>query len=307
MDVSIIIPAYDRLWSLPKAIASCETNTLAIEVVVIDDGSKDGTFSWLQQQPGVIAIRQENQGKDWAVNAGFAIAKGKYVRFLDSDDWLLPNSTDLLFAKAEADTLDIVCAGYEIHGEDEQFLRKVEWTACDDFLAQQLGECDSSHYSAYLFRKGFIQNIPHRQEFGGVDDRQFVIEAAMKGPKTGYVNTPTLAHRMHKKERLQKISGLQKAAYHLAYYNIFDKALKILDERGELTQRRKNAVCNNLWHLAHWMADTDINDAYKVYLWIYTLNPDFKPDNNKSLAAMYNKLGFTFTERLLKLKRNIGI
>lgn len=307
MDVSIIIPAYNRLWSLPKAIDSCRQTALTIEIIVIDDGSTDGTWQWLLQQKDIVSLLQENQGKDWAVNAGFSIAKGKYIRFLDSDDWVLANSTDRLFAKAEAEQLDIVCAGYQIYNEEEQFISHVDWTVCDDFLSQQLGECDSSHYSAYLFRKNFIQSVPHRQEFGGVDDRQFVIEAALKSPKTGYIDSPALAHRMHKKERLQKISGLQKAAYHLAYYNIFDKALQVLAAKGELTQRRKKAVCNNLWHLAHWMADTDINNAHKVYQWVYALNPEFVPGNNQSLAALYKKLGFVITERLLKLKRNIGI
>ncbi|AMR31819.1 hypothetical protein A0256_10500 [Mucilaginibacter sp. PAMC 26640] len=307
MDVSIIIPAYNRLWSLPKAIESCRQTALAVEVIVIDDGSTDGTWEWLIKQPGIITIRQENQGKDWAVNAGFAMAKAKYVRFLDSDDWVLPFSTDHLFARAEAEQLDIVCAGYEVYNETEQFVKKVEWTICDDFLAQQLGECDSSHYSAYLFKKEFIKDIPHRQEFGGVDDRQFIIETAMKLPKTGYIELPALAHRMHNKARLQRIGGLQKAAYHLAYYNIFNKALSALEIRGELTQRRKNAVCNNLWHLAHWMADSDLQEAHSVYRWVYQLNPGFTPETNKGLAGMYKNLGFVTTERLLKLKRNIGI
>src|SRR5437764_527122 len=151
IDVSIIKPTYNRLWSLPKAVESCKEPLLNIEIIVIDDGSTDGTSAWLATQAGIIIIAQKNQGKDWAVNKGFAVAKGKYIRFLDSDDWLLPGSTGELFACAEKNHLDITCAGYQLF-EDEQLVKEIKWTVCDDFLAQQLGECDSSHYSAYLFR-----------------------------------------------------------------------------------------------------------------------------------------------------------
>ncbi|MES2377404.1 MAG: glycosyltransferase family 2 protein [Bacteroidota bacterium] len=304
MDISIIIPTYNRLWSLPKAVNSCYDPAVNIEVIIIDDGSTDDTWQWLNQQDNVIAIKQENMGKGWAVNKGFNIATGKYIRFLDSDDWILPGSSAKLFHEAEKTGADVICAGYETYDENEKLIKETPWTVCDDFLAQQLGECDSSHYSAYLFKKGFINNIPHRQEFGGLDDRQFIIEAALKYPKTSYISSPALAHRIHINIRLQNMSGLQKVVYHHAYYNIYKKALTFLEARGELNQRRKSATCNNLWHLAHWTAYTDITAGYKIYQWVYELDPQFNPTENKPLGLLYKTLGFTFTERLLRLKRS---
>lgn len=303
MDISIIIPTYNRLWSLPKTIDSCYDPDINIEVIVIDDGSTDGTWDWLIQQENIIAIRQDNLGKDWAVNKGFKLASGKYVRFLDSDDWILPGSSTKLFKEAEKSGSDIICAGYEIYDENEKLIKEMPWTVCDDFLAQQLGECDSSHYSAYLFKKEFINNIPHRQEFGALDDRQFIIEVAMKFPKISYIPSLTLAHRVHNNVRLQNTSGIQKASNHLACYNIYSKALALLEIRGLLNQRRKNAVCNNLWHLAHWVAYTDITDGYKIHQWVYALNPEFKPTGNKVIATLYKNLGFVYAEKLLKFKR----
>src|SRR3569623_492396 len=100
IDVSIIIPAYNRLWSLPRAIKSCFDSGLNIQVIIVDDGSTDDTWEWLKQQDNITIIHQENLGKDWAVNNGFAAAKGKNIRYLDSDYWLLPYSTDKLFEEA---------------------------------------------------------------------------------------------------------------------------------------------------------------------------------------------------------------
>ncbi|RFZ82240.1 glycosyltransferase family 2 protein [Mucilaginibacter terrenus] len=303
VDVSIIIPTYNRLWSLPKAISSCREQGPTTEVIVIDDGSTDGTWEWLQQQQDLTLLRQDNQGKDWAVNKGFALATGKYVRFLDSDDWLLSGSTKALFEAAERGELDVTCAGYQVFTEDEQLIKEIQWTVCDDFLAQQLGECDSSHYSAYLFRKSFIEDIPHRQEFAALDDRQFIIEVALKLPKIGYVQQSTFAHRAHGRQRLQNASGLTEAASHLAQLNIYKKCFEKLEQEGRLTQRYKSAASNKLWHLAHWIAKTDINTGREVYNWLYQLSPAFIPGENRGIARMYKLMGFAATERLLTIRR----
>jgi glycosyltransferase involved in cell wall biosynthesis len=303
MDVSIIIPAYNRLWSLPKAISSCFNTNLAVEVIVIDDGSTDGTTEWLQKQPNITIIRQSNQGKDWAVNAGFAVSTGKYIRFLDSDDWLLPFSTDELFALAEKDSLDVACAGYELVDENGRLLKEIKWVACDDFIAQQLGECDSSHYSAYLFKRTFIREIPHRQEFGALDDRKFIMEVALKNPVSGYIGIPSFAHRSHTRERLQNLSGLKESANHLARYELYKKTFAQLEESGELTPRRKSAACNILWHLAHWVAKTHLQEGALIYRWVYELNPAFVPLNNQGLHHLFKRLGFVPAQKLLRLRR----
>src|ERR1700716_2554760 len=87
--VSVIIPTYNRLWSLPQAVESCRENACKVEIIVVDDGSTDGTGEWLQSQKDVVVLKTSNWGKCWAVNSGVRIARGEYIRFLDSDDWLL--------------------------------------------------------------------------------------------------------------------------------------------------------------------------------------------------------------------------
>jgi len=306
-DISIIIPSYNRLWSLPKAIESCFEPGLAIEVIVVDDGSTDGTAEWLAQQSNITCLSQAHSGKDWAVNKGLSAASGKYIRFLDSDDWILPGSTGALYRHAEKNGLDVTCAGYLLVNETGETIGETPWTVCDDFLAQQLGECDSSHYSAYLFRKTFIGDVPHRQEYGAYDDRQFIIEVALKAPKTGFIQSPALAHRVHDQPRLQKAAGLLQAYHHQAYLNIFQNAASILQKRGQLTKRYKKAICNKIWPLAHWLGNFHPADGQFVYKWVYELLPDFVPDQDAKLHYWYQTLGYKNTEFLLKLKRWTGL
>ena len=303
MDISIIIPTYNRFWSLPKAVESCSDASIAVEIIVVDDGSTDGTWEWLSQQPNIVAIHQENQGKDEAVNNAFKIAKGKYIRFLDSDDWILPDSSTQLFNEAEKNNLDIICAGYQLCDEQEKLIQEIPWTVCDDFLAQQLGECDSSHYSAYLFKKEFISDIAHREEYGALDDRQFIIEAAMKWPKTGYITSPTLAHRMHSQARLQNASSSEIYFNNSARLNIYKNCFGTLTQNGTLTQRHQSAACDILWHLSHWVAKTNIAEGEAIYNWVYQLNPSYTPITNLTIARMYKLLGFKLTEQLLRFRR----
>src|SRR5476651_1756812 len=122
MDVSIIIPSYNRLWSLPRAIESCRNTQCATEIIVIDDGSRDGTAEWLENQTGIVVILQTNQGKCPSVNEGYKIAKGKYVRFLDSDDMVNDSATDEQFKIAERDNADIVVSGYKLIDKDDNML-----------------------------------------------------------------------------------------------------------------------------------------------------------------------------------------
>jgi glycosyltransferase involved in cell wall biosynthesis len=269
----------------------------------VDDGSTDGTWDWLQKQKGIIALQQENSGKCPAVNRAFERAAGKYIRFLDSDDQLIPGANDAQFELAEANSADIVVSGYRLVDENQQLLREQPWTICDDFIAQQLGECDSSHYSAYLFRKSFIEDIPHRPEYAYRDDRLFVLEGALKHPKVTVYDGLALIHTEHKQERLQVSAGQKQIVQNSQHLNIYKTILAQLKKNGELTTRRIKAAEKILWPLCHWIAKTDINEAAEVLSWIKTLDPNFEIPEGGALGQLYNKIGFKATEGLLRLRR----
>jgi glycosyltransferase involved in cell wall biosynthesis len=310
MDITVIIPSYNRAWSLPKAIESCkDESSLALQIIVVDDGSTDNTWELLQQLSGVEIYKLQHWGKPWAVNMAFEKANGKYIKFLDSDDWLVAGALKKQYDVAEQEKADIVVAGYQIYDE-EKYVRTQPWVACDDFIAQNLGECDSSHYSAFLFRRDFIIDIPHRTSFASAnfasrDDRCFMLEAALKTPKIAVFNEPAFCHLQHKKGRLQFQKSVASACTNYQHTLIYKNILKQLADTGHLSPRRINASIKILWPLAHWVAKDFLDEGVEIADWIYQLNPDFKVPNKGPLGWMYRNLGFKHTEQLLRIRRNI--
>lgn len=300
IDISIIIPTYNRLWSLPQAVDSCFSAECSVEVIVIDDGSTDGTWEWLQGRKDVVSLRRENWGKDWAVVAGMAVAQGEYVRFLDSDDWLKPRANPDQLRCAQETGADIVLAGYEDYYEEANRLEPHPWVDCDDFIAQQLGEGSFSHYTAFLFRRAFVSDIPHRQEFALRDDRLFMLEVAIRKPQLAVYREPAFVHRHHDRGRLQQTAGLRRMMADLTFVAVYKKAMAMLAARGELTARRKRAAVDKVWPVARNLAKVQLEEAAAVARWVSELDPEFVPPVRKGLALGYRLLGFRATERVLR-------
>ena len=87
MDVSVVIPTYNRYTLLKRAIDSLLTQTHPVdEIIVVDDGSSDNTKDIQKDFPEIIYIYQENRGVSTARNVGIQRAKNEWIAFLDSDD-----------------------------------------------------------------------------------------------------------------------------------------------------------------------------------------------------------------------------
>jgi len=96
MNISVVIPTYNRKHTLPRAIASVLNQTLQpTEIIMVDDGSTDGTADWIQETyPRINPIRQSNKGVSAARNIGIKSAKCDWIALLDSDDEWLPEKLE---------------------------------------------------------------------------------------------------------------------------------------------------------------------------------------------------------------------
>jgi glycosyltransferase involved in cell wall biosynthesis len=121
-EVSVIIPTWNRRELLLHAVRSVLAQTRAVEeIIVVDDGSTDGSGEALQAEFGdrVMCIRQANAGVSVARNRGLAIARGRYLALLDSDDEWLPEKTarQVEWLDAHADFGMVLCDVERIDAE----------------------------------------------------------------------------------------------------------------------------------------------------------------------------------------------
>jgi glycosyltransferase involved in cell wall biosynthesis len=97
MKISVIIPVYNTERYVAESVDSVLAQTRpADEVIVVDDGSTDGTLCVLQQfGPRITVLQQEHRGVSAALNRGLAYATGNHLAFNDADDLWLPQKLEL--------------------------------------------------------------------------------------------------------------------------------------------------------------------------------------------------------------------
>ena len=115
--VSIIVPVYNVQNSVARCLESiCAQTWKNIEIILVNDGSRDESFSVCEQfrekDPRIVLVDKSNSGVSDTRNCGMTLASGKYVQFVDSDDYIEPDFTERLVTAAEANNADLVIAPY---------------------------------------------------------------------------------------------------------------------------------------------------------------------------------------------------
>lgn len=114
--ISVIIPVYKVEKYLKKCINSVIKQTYKdIEIILVDDGSPDACpeicDDFAKKDSRINVIHKQNGGLSSARNAGLDIAVGQYVYFLDSDDYIEPNTLEIMIKKMRDNSIDIVIGG----------------------------------------------------------------------------------------------------------------------------------------------------------------------------------------------------
>lgn len=117
--VSIIVPIYNAEKFLARCIESLTKQTYqSLEIILINDGSKDNSLAicndFKKKDKRIVVIDQENSGVGKTRNKGIAVAKGKYIVFVDSDDYANANLVEELVKKASEDNSDYVLGGISL-------------------------------------------------------------------------------------------------------------------------------------------------------------------------------------------------
>lgn len=145
--LTVIIPCY----GVEKYIGRCMESIVGqklndIEIIMVDDGSPDGVpymcDAWAKKDTRVRVIHKQNEGLGYARNSGLELATGKYVAFVDSDDYVKGEMFDVLVRKAEETGADAVFCGYSRENSDGT------WQSILDFSVET--DMNKSEYKEYV-------------------------------------------------------------------------------------------------------------------------------------------------------------
>lgn len=198
--VSVVIPVYNG----EKAIQACLQSVTAqqgvdMEIIVVDDGSTDGTWALLEQlaqEDGRIQpIHQENGGVSAARNRGLEACRGEFIRFVDADDVLPEGSMQALLEKAQQNGSDLVIAGYnDVVGtmRSPRCMRKCEDTMPCDEMLRHFNPRSNSFYYGVLWNKLFRRSIIEENQVRFIsglhwgEDFAFVCRYLVKAQRVSY-------------------------------------------------------------------------------------------------------------------------
>ena len=185
--VSVIIPVYNVENYLRKCLNSLVNQTLNdSEIIVVNDGTLDNSQEiideYVKKYPKkVVSVIQENGGQGAARNTGLLHAKGEYIGYVDSDDYVEENMYEELYKKAKEEDSDIVICGNNVVKENYEFLSKED--VDKEFLLGKMAVWNK------IYKKNII--VDNKIQFRSkvwYEDLDFTMKVFFSSKKISYID-----------------------------------------------------------------------------------------------------------------------
>lgn len=298
MELSIVIPLYNAGWYIGMCVDSIlQIKNIDFEAIVVDDGSTDGSAAIVQsyRDNRLRIIRQPNGGPSRARNRGLEEASGRYVAFIDADDFVDSVQYELFVKKVSEAEVDFgVGNGVYLfeNGEKRVFernsLREGVWKSGFELMRDmQKNRCFRTEVWNHLFRREFLlKDRLYFDENLAYEDVKFICESYMKAGKVMYLGHAFYDYRQHEsglsgvvashksddylkiieilQEKIAKLDGGQKQIAARMIYDLFFDLLKTCPSQKIKTFSLKFKS----FHKSHSDALRDKRDKLKSLMWV---------------------------------------
>jgi glycosyltransferase involved in cell wall biosynthesis len=195
---TVVTPSYNQGRYIRDCIESVLQQTeVTWEHIVIDGGSTDDTIEILKQYPHLQWISEPDRGMSDAINKGFLRAKGRWVMWLNTDDYLLPGALKKVAEFAEAHPEADVIYGYSYFVDESKRILREKCEHKFDFLSLLFVGCYIQSTATFIKRDiiqaGHLLNI----EFRYTMDYDYYMRLALAGYKFLYLPEPLACFRWH--------------------------------------------------------------------------------------------------------------
>jgi glycosyltransferase involved in cell wall biosynthesis len=308
-DVSVVIPTFNRREFTAEAIGTAITQRgVGVEVIVVDDGSADDTCEWIRKHyPEVLLFESPHRGAGAARNQGLLAARGRYLKFFDSDDLLIQGSLEKQTTFADLSNAEVCYGDWEFFGdlgaaEVGSQPQRIMGRPADIIVA--LLESWWGPPSIYLVRREFIatRNILWDENLERNQDMDFMLQIALHGGRFDYDPGIVTCKRVHD---LGGIMDTGTAVYGRHCELVADKVLARLKETERLTDERKQALADLFWHASRLIKQASSSDYRRVLTKILSLYPRYVPQcttyASPKMKWTIKTLGMRNAERLFGL------
>lgn len=241
--ISVIIPVYGVEQYLDHCVESVTAQTYRnLEIILVDDGSKDHCpvmcDAWAGKDPRIHVVHKANGGLSSARNAGFDVATGEYIAFVDGDDWIEPTMLETMLGwMRKHTTADVVMCGTEKDYEDgrkehiDGHLPEREFSsdeALHDFLHHR-SRMASAVWNK-LFKADFFTGTSHIRFPEGLNNEDYYVLAQVYRTMRGILFNPKALYHYRIRPDSITTAGLNVHSFDRA--KIADKCREYLLESG---------------------------------------------------------------------------